>query len=173
MLGLPCASAGPDSASANETMHSRFTAPTRSLAGRHRACDRRRRVPRPATIRTSRRPKQISDKTTFQYSHSTLKQDGQAASIYKIDSLVLTEIEMCEVSKRSVFIGRMKLKEAILATLAAPKLDDLVATRLQRFSDASGGRLAVGHGVKFDQTDLPVICDVEEDGGFGGSLHAH
>ena len=80
---------------------------------------------------------------------------------------------MSKVSVRSILIGSMKLKEAILAALAAPKLDDLVAARLQRFNESSGGRLAVGHGMEFDQTDLPMICDVEYDRGFGGSLDAH
>jgi len=90
-------------------------------------------------------------------------------SVYKIDSLVHTEVEMVEVSKRSIFVGCMKLKDAFLH---ARQLDDLTAPRLQPFGEASGGRVTYGGGMKFDEVDLTMVCDVQEDRRSGGSLRA-
>jgi hypothetical protein len=86
----------------------------RRVRPRRRRGSRRRSRPRHERISRRRRPRRapapLPTLMPVLSAVRNVKQDAQLASIYKIDSLVLTEIKMCEVSKRSVFIGRMKLK---------------------------------------------------------------
>jgi hypothetical protein len=81
-------------------------------------------------------------------------------SIYQIDSLVPTEIKMMEIGKRSIFIGRMKLKDTFVA---ASKVDDLATAWLQRFAKSSSGRLTDRGGMEFYEGDMAMVCDVDEE----------
>jgi len=85
---------------------------------------------------------------------------SRSRSIYQIDSLVHTEIKMMEISKRSIFIGRMKLKDAFVA---ASKVDDLVTAWRQRFAENSSGRLTDRGGMEFYEGDMAMVCNVDEE----------
>ena len=85
---------------------------------------------------------------------------SRSRSIYQIDSLVPTEIKMMEIGKRSIFIGRMKLKDAFVA---ASKVDDLVTAWRQRFAENSSGRLTDRGGMEFYEGDMAMVCNVDEE----------
>ena len=67
---------------------------------------------------------------------------------------------MMEIGKRSIFIGRMKLKDTFVA---ASKVDDLATAWRQRFAESSSGKLTDRGGMEFYEGGMAMVCDVDEE----------